>query len=114
MMQPCRWRAVLAREIENVTRQALDRQPLLTDGFVHKVVRLEQEGDGEMEILLIEAGKRRDGSHGYWIERHVRFLGTDGNPSRERFGKLDEARESMSSRVGLFTESGWRVVSRLT
>ena len=80
--------------------------------FVHKVVRLEREGDaaGEMEILLIEAGKRRDGSHGYWLERHVRFAGRDGSPSRERFEKLDEARDALTSRVRLFGADGWHIV----
>jgi hypothetical protein len=94
-----------------VTRTTPERQPLLTEGFVHKTVRLEQDGDGEMEILLIESGKRRDGSHGYWLERHIRFAGTDGNPSRERFGRLDEARESLASRIRLFQADGWRLVA---
>lgn len=96
-----------------MTRLALDRQPLLTAGFVHRSVRLEQEGDGdgEMEILLIESGKRRDGSHGYWLERHVRFGGRDGGPGRERFDKLDEARDALASRIRLFANDGWRVTS---
>jgi hypothetical protein len=94
-----------------VTRTTPERQPLLTEGFVHKTVRLEQDGDGEMEILLIESGKRRDGSHGYWLERHIRFAGTDGNPSRERFCRLDEARESLASRIRLFQADGWRLVA---
>jgi hypothetical protein len=94
-----------------VARKALERQPLLTDGFVHKTVRLEQDGDGQMEILLIESGKRRDGSHGYWVERHIRFAGTDGNPSRERFDRLDEARDSITSRIRLFRADGWRLIA---
>jgi len=95
---------------------ALDTQPLLTTGFAHRSVRLEQDGESagergsEMEILLIEAGKRRDASHGYWLERHVRFAGRDGSPNRERFATLDEARDALSTRVRVFLETGWRLV----
>ncbi len=95
---------------------ALDTQPLLTAGFVHRSVRLEQDGESEgeipseMEILLVESGKRRDASHGYWLERHTRFNGRDGAPSRERFAKLDEARDGLTTRVRVFLDTGWRVV----
>ena len=87
----------------------------MTAGFVHRMVRLEQDGEAgerpsEMEILLIEAGKRRDGSHGYWLERHVRFAGRDGNPNRERCASLDEARDALATRVRVFVETGWRVI----
>ena len=94
-----------------MARKALDRQPLLTEGLVHKVVRLEQDGGDEMEILLIETGKPRQGTHGYWIERHMRFRGVDAAPSREKYDKLDAARESMASRIRLFIGSGWRTIA---